>query len=296
MIKYIIRALRLPFITASILPFIFGSLISRENFNPVGFLFGLLAVLFTHLSANLINDYFDSRSGADWKDRNFYGFFGGSKLIQEGVLSAKFYLQASLACAAMALASVILLAVNLQSSFVILIYLLIIILSWQYTAWPLSFSYNYLGELFLFFLFGPAPVMGGYFIQSGIFPDLKSLLMSLPFGFFTVAILFANEVPDFFGDKKSGKHNLVSLAGVERAFSFYYGLLFLGLLSVFTCLARGYLGIIAILSLVVIFPGFKAGQVLKKDYSDKFKLLRSSKITINIQLLAGMILILSLLI
>ncbi|MFA5096893.1 MAG: hypothetical protein WC478_06095, partial [Candidatus Omnitrophota bacterium] len=87
MTKKIIRALRLPFISASILPFVFGSLIARQDFNMLGFTLGLLAVIFTHLSANLINDYFDSKSGVDWRDGNFYGFFGGSKLIQEGALS-----------------------------------------------------------------------------------------------------------------------------------------------------------------------------------------------------------------
>ena len=72
MIKNISRALRLPFITASILPFIFGSLIVRKNFNSAGFTLGLLAAIFTHLSANLINDYFDSRSGVDWLDKNSF--------------------------------------------------------------------------------------------------------------------------------------------------------------------------------------------------------------------------------
>ena len=75
----------LPFLSASVLPFVFGSLIIRDNFNLAGFLLGLVAVMSTHLSANLINDYADSKSGADWQDRSFYGLFGGSKLIQEKV-------------------------------------------------------------------------------------------------------------------------------------------------------------------------------------------------------------------
>ncbi len=296
MVKNIIRALRLPFISASILPFIFGSLIVRKNFNPAAFTLGLLSVIFTHLSANLINDYFDSKSCVDWKERNFYVFFGGSKLIQEGVLGESFYLKAALSCAGVSLFCVLLLALILKSYLVIIIYLLIIILSWQYTALPLSFSYNYLGELFLFFLFGPAPVMGGYFIQTGIFPDLKSFILSLPLGFFTTAILFANEVPDFSGDKKSGKNNLIGLCGVERAFLFYYILISLGLLSVFTGVTLGYLNIIAVFSILIIFPAIRARDILKKDYSDKVALLRSSKLTINIQVLAALILILSLLI
>ena len=77
-IKIIIRALRLPFITASILPFIAGSLLAQDDFSFLMFFLGLLTVVMTHLGANLINDYSDSRSGADWKDNKFYGLFGGS--------------------------------------------------------------------------------------------------------------------------------------------------------------------------------------------------------------------------
>ncbi|MCX5701432.1 MAG: 1,4-dihydroxy-2-naphthoate octaprenyltransferase, partial [Candidatus Omnitrophica bacterium] len=69
MVKNIIRALRLPFLFASVLPFVFGSLIQKHNFNLSGFLWGLIAVIGAHLSANLINDYADSKSGVDWQDR-----------------------------------------------------------------------------------------------------------------------------------------------------------------------------------------------------------------------------------
>ncbi|MDD5255851.1 MAG: hypothetical protein PHR11_07380, partial [Candidatus Omnitrophica bacterium] len=64
----IVRALRLPFISASVLAFVFGSLIERRHFNVAGFFLGLAAAVGLHLGANLINDYADSRSGADWQD------------------------------------------------------------------------------------------------------------------------------------------------------------------------------------------------------------------------------------
>ena len=123
------RALRLPFAGASVLPFLFGSLIEKRNFDFSGFIFGLFVVLFTHLSANLINDYYDSKNGVDWKDRRFYGFFGGSKLIQEGVLPERFYLKGAILCAILALFCVISLAFILRNVFAVFVYLLVIILS-----------------------------------------------------------------------------------------------------------------------------------------------------------------------
>ena len=199
-LKYYIRALRLPFITASLLPFIAGSLAARGDFNLLGFCLGLICVMFTHLSANLINDHADSKSGADWQERAFWGFFGGSKLIQENVLPEAAYIKAAVffACAGTVCAALI--SALLRTLLPLSLYAIILALAWLYSRRPLQFSYNRLGELIVFILFGPVPVMGGYFIQTHCFPSFKSFLLSLPFGFLTTAILFANEVPDFKND------------------------------------------------------------------------------------------------
>lgn len=293
MVGNIVRALRLPFITASILPFIFGSLINRKDFNLPAFFLGLLAVAATHLSANLINDYADSRSGADWKDKNFYGFFGGSKLIQEKVFPESFYLKAAVICIVISFVGLIALAVILKSLFVIGIYILILTLSWQYSAKPLQFSYHRLGELFLFFLFGPALVMGGYYIQTGIFPDFKSFLLSAPFGLLTTAILVANEIPDFLEDRLSVKNTWVSITGQKNAFLLYLSLSLAAYLIIVLCVTRGYIRPLALFSLVLILPALKAASILKKYYSNKSKLVESSKLAIGSQAIASIILILA---
>jgi len=291
MVKNFVRALRLPFLSASILPFIFGSLVTRCNFNYVSFILGLLTVAATHLSANLINDYADSRSGVDWQDRNFYKFFGGSKLIQENVLAEKFYLKAALIFALISSLCVILLSLALQSLSVIWMYLAIIALSWSYSERPLQFSYHRWGEFFIFILFGPVLVMGGYFIQTGIFPDLRSFMLSLPFGFLTTAILFANEVPDFREDKNAGKLTWVSISGPQRAFLIYYLLIILAFLAIIVNILLGYLGIQSALSLAFIIPAHKAAIILKRYPTDKMRLVESSKLTIAVQSLVSLVLI-----
>ena len=294
MVKNLARALRLPFLTASILPFIFGSFIIRGNFNLAGFIFGLISVAFTHLSSNLINDYADSRSGVDYEDKRFYPFFGGSKLIQENVFPEKFYLNAAIFCAVLAFLSVILLAFVLKSTLVISLYLLVIILSWQYSAKPLQSSYHYLGEVFIFFLFGPVLVMGGYFIQANILPDLRSFILSLSSGFITAAILIANEVPDFIGDQRSNKNNLLRLTGLKNGYIIYAALIFLSLSSIVLGVSLRYVNVSALISLLLVIPAFKAAKILKDNNSDKMKLLKSSGITINMQAALSIILILSL--
>jgi len=295
-LQNIIRALRMPFILASILPFVFGSLIVSKHLNLAGFILGVFAVIATHLSANLINDYCDSKSGADWQDRRFFGFFGGSKLIQEGVFSEKFYLSAAFVLGVIALFCIIALAFLIKSFFLVAMYILIITLSWQYTALPLKFSYRYLGEVFIFLFFGPLTVMGGYFIQSGIFPDLKSFILSLPFGFFTTAILFSNEIPNFQDDSAASKLTWVNLFGLKQAYVSYAILIALGFSFIIFGVAIGYLSPLALLSVLLIPMPFKAAVILRKEYSDKTKLVQSSGLTIKLQALIGIVLILGVII
>jgi 1,4-dihydroxy-2-naphthoate octaprenyltransferase len=188
----------------------------------------------------------------------------------------------------------LILSLLLKSFMVLLLYLAIIILSWQYSRKPLQLSYRRLGEIFIFILFGPALVMGGYFIQARIFPDFKSFMLSIPFGLLTTGILFANEVPDFADDKKAGKLTWVSFTG-KKAFILYFLLVFIALLFITLNMSLGYLGPIALFSFLVLFPGLKAAKILKKDFGNKAKLIESSKLTITIQTIVSIILILDML-
>lgn len=293
MLKNLVRAFRLPFLSASVLPFIFGSLILRYDFDLLGFLLGLFAVIATHVSANLMNDYADSKSGADWKDKNFYQFFGGSKLIQENIFSEKFILISAMIAAVIACLCVVFLSLHLQHPIVIIFYFIIIFLSWSYSAKPIQFSYRRCGELLIFILFGPALVMGGYFIQTGIFPDLKSFMLSLPFGFLTTAILFSNEVPDFADDQKAGKKTLVGAWGRERDFLLYYFLSGLAFLSIVVNIFLGYSNAIVLFALGSVILTHKAAMILRKFPSDKMRLTESSRLAILTHVLTSLILIIS---
>ena len=287
----LMRALRLPFITASALPFIFGSLIGHSHFKTATFLFGLTSALSAHLSANLINDFADSVSGADWQDRNFYGFFGGSKLIQEGVFSRQFYFILAASFGLLSFFAALALAVILKSAFVLFIFAAIIILSWAYSAKPLQLSYHRLGEIAIFILFGPALVMGGYFLQTNIFPDIKSFMLSLPFGFLTTAILYANEIPDLQDDVKAGKFTWASVTGAKKAYLAYCALIAFAFLSVILNVGCRFIDPAALISLLLIFIAAKAAAILKNYPDDKKRLVISSQLTIAVHLLVSLILI-----
>lgn len=290
-VQVLVRALRLPFITASVVPFVFGSLIDRRSFNLTGFLLGLTIVSCSHLSANLINDYADSKSGADWKDLRFWGVFGGSKLIQEKVLSAGFYLKAALFFGLVSLIAAVALAALLSNTAILLNFGLVVLLSWSYSCPPLKFSYRRMGEVIIFLLFGPVLAVGGHFIQTGIAIDLKSLFLSVPFGLLVLAILLANEVPDYPQDRAAGKMNWISIIGPEKAYRLYASVVSLAYLCIAVAVSAGFLNILALLSFLFIYPAAKATVILRKYPTDKEKLLVSSKLTIGLQLCLGLCLI-----
>jgi 1,4-dihydroxy-2-naphthoate polyprenyltransferase len=286
-----VRAMRLPFIVASILPFITGSFIKGALFSPVRFLFGLLAVIATHIAANLLNDYADSRSGADWHDKKFYVFFGGSKLIQEGILPERFYRTTAVVFFLFGSFCISCLAFLLRDLAIIGYYLAIVCAGVCYSCGPLRFSYRRVGEIAIFLLFGPALVMGGEYIQTVRFPTLEGALISLPFGFFTAAILYSNELPDYETDTKARKYTWVSLIGPRRAFILYAALQILGYCSIIAGVALGFLHPIALVALVFAMHSLKAAVILKQYPTDKIRLMQSSQLTILVQALVGLVLI-----
>lgn len=279
-ITNLLCAFRFPFISISVSAFIFGSLISRDNFNLLNFFLGLISVVATHLGANLINDYADSKSGVDWLDKETYQFFGGSKLIQKGVFSERFYFQSAIGCFVLALLSVLVLSISLKNIYPIIFYLIILLLGLSYSCKPLQFSYHQMGELIIFLLFGPALVMGGYFIQTKVFPDFKSFMLALPQGILTAAILFANEIPDYQEDRLSGKLNWVYFFGQEKSYLVYLVLIGLAFISIGLNTAFGFLSKNALYAFIFVLPAAKAAAILKKYFNQKAELIQSAKLTI----------------
>jgi len=292
----ILRALRLPFLTASVFPFVFGSLVGSAGLDYLLFMLGLIAVMAMHSSSNLINDYFDSKSGADWQDKKFYGFFGGSKLIQEGIFTESQYFIAAVISAILGLICIAFLSVYLKSLLPLLVYLAVIILGWQYSGLPLKFAYRGLGEVIIFLLFGPALVTGAYFIQRGILPGFESFILSLPFGFLTLAILISNEIADAADDKIAGKHTWVVCLNEKHSYLLYFILILLGFISILYSIYLKFLGIFALAVLFFVPLVIKSGLILKNNFQNKMKLCESSRIAIGLHFKISLILIISLLI
>jgi 1,4-dihydroxy-2-naphthoate octaprenyltransferase len=219
----LILAARPKFLTASAAPVLVGSAIGfavAEIFNWPLFLLALFAAMALHSGANIANDYFDHISGNDWANKNVTPFSGGRRFIQEGILSPRATLLASLFCLALgAMLGIIILLIT-QSIFILAIGLIGLLGGFFYTAPPIKLGYRGIGEFVIAFLFGILPVYGAYYLQTGTI-DAAPLAAACIMGVLIFLVILVNEFPDLAADAAVNKKTLVVLFGVPASVWIY---------------------------------------------------------------------------
>jgi 1,4-dihydroxy-2-naphthoate octaprenyltransferase len=216
----LIRTLRAPFLTASGMPVLLGAFAASWHAGVFAFdrfLLTLGAVLCVHAGANVANDYYDYVTGADTMNPEPTPFSGGSRVIQDGLVSARASLALSIALFAAGLVMGLILNSMIPGNKVILLGSAGILCGFLYSAVPAKLSYRGLGEVVIFIAFGPLTVMGAYLCQAGEL-NLFSFLISIPAGLLVLAILLVNEVLDLEWDSKAGKRTLAVRLGQGRAY------------------------------------------------------------------------------
>lgn len=218
-----LKELRAPFCTASALPVIIGTAIAYKqtgNFDLVLSILALLAAVSIHLGANIANDYFDYRTGNDNLNENPTPFSGGSRMIQNNLLSPKEILTGSLTFLIIGAVLGIAILIMTKSIIVLALGLAGLLGGFFYTAPPLKLGYRTAGEIAIGFLFGILPVYGAYYIQTGTI-DFVPLFPAMIVAVLIFLVIFANEFPDFQADKAVNKKTLVVTLGIKKASSLY---------------------------------------------------------------------------
>ena len=274
-----LAALRLPFLTVSVFPFLTGTLVS-EPIDWIVFTLGLTLVVCTHLSANLINDYSDSKSGADWHDPTHFGLFGGSKIIQQGTLPAQFFLRTASGLTVVSAAIAIALTIMRGDILILIFFLLLHFWGWAYTQPPLKLAYRRLGELTLFVLCGPAVTIGGRYLQTGRLIELPAILVSIPYGFMIAIVLFTNEVPDYPDDIRSGKRTLVSVFRPQNAWLFHLFCTLSIIISVAICTLFGALSPFSLLTIAAAPLAFWAAWIMMRHHDSKPAMIPACILTV----------------
>lgn len=227
MLKEYLVAARPQFLVASLLPVILGTVIGHQRIVEQGgsldwlaFLLALVCILFVHLATNVINDVYDDVNGTDRINRHaITPFTGGSRAIQENVLTRQQMRQWGYLLVALAVASGILLM--LYKGYMVLLFGLAgLFLGVTYSMPPVQLASRGLGELAIILGCGVIPVTGASWLQSGDF-GIAPLLLSVSAGLWITNIIVVNEVPDAQADALSGKRTLAVRFGDKATAGMY---------------------------------------------------------------------------
>jgi len=206
---------------AAVAPVLVGSaaaLYASDEFRWLAFAAVLVGAIFIQIGTNLANDYSDAKRGADTADR-----LGPVRVTSSGLVAPRRVLIATwvafgVACAAgiylAAVAGIEIIAVGVVS----------IAAGVLYTGGPRPYGYAGMGELFVFLFFGLVAVNGSYYVQLERLDPLP-LLLSIPVGFLSTAILVVNNLRDIDTDRRAGKLTLAVRIGRDRTRVLYVALL-----------------------------------------------------------------------
>jgi len=273
---------RLPFLTASVTPVLATAAAAwrTDGTLAVGLAgLALLGIAFIHAGANLANDYFDHLSGADAANRFSTPFSGGSRVIQEGVVSPRAVVAAAAACTAAGAACGFVLWLSTRGYVLLGIGALGIAIGWFYTAPPLRLVHRGLGELTTMLAFGVLPALGTEWVLRGRLTPHVSWV-GLPAGLLVAAILWINEFPDVGADASAGKRTLVVRLGPRRAIAAYGLLLAATYASVAVGVLLGWMPALAGSVALVAPLSWRILRVLRASYADVRALLPGMAATI----------------
>lgn len=201
-----VRAFSLP---VSVLPVLIAVAVrplGQWNWNVL--IVSVLGVALLHAAGNLLNDYFDFHSGVDRKLEGDEARPG--RLLVRGELRPKDVLGQAIVCLLLTIPAGVYL-IWLCGPGLLWFALAGILALYAYTGPPLKLKYRALGELLIFLAFGPILMLGAAYAQTGRL-EATVLLISIPIGLLTTAILVGNNFRDLEEDQAAGIKTLAHFA------------------------------------------------------------------------------------
>ncbi len=284
------RLARLPFLTGTIVPVTLGVVVawvSAKAFDPVLFVVTLLGAMCLHLGTNIINDYFDFRSGCDQINvEGLSPISGGSRVLLEDLIKPRIAYDVALFF--FGVAGVIGIVLSIVAGWGILLLGTVGVISGYF--YVTQFAKRGVGELIVGLNFGPLMVLGSSYVQTrGIVAD--ALIASVPVGLLITAILWINEIPDFAADKAVGKKTLVVRTGRKRAADLFAVIVAAAYLWVVAMVLLRMMPIGSLIVLVTFPLAIKAIGVARRYYDKSPEIIAANISTIRLHMLFGALII-----
>ena len=240
--KWIIGA-RPRTLPAAIAPVAVATALAGNEAAPVAALLALFVSLALQVGVNFANDYSDGIRGTD-SER-----VGPVRLTASGLASAQAVKGAAFISFALAAVAGLALAA-MTTWWLIAVGAAAILAAWGYTGGENPYGYIGLGELFVFIFFGLVATVGSYYVQVERI-TLDSILISIPMGTFSCALLAINNIRDRALDAPAGKKTLAVRLG-DRNARYLFALL----------ISLGYLATLALLEPWILITLFSAPMAI----------------------------------
>jgi 1,4-dihydroxy-2-naphthoate polyprenyltransferase len=221
-------------------------------FNPGYMALALVGLILCHMSVNILNDYYDFKSGVDLKTTKS-PFNGGSGLLPAGIMTSPQVWRYGMACFLLSLPIGIFFCIAtgwelfplLLTGAICILFYTPVILRVHFPEWSPGVG------------LGILPVMGAYFIQTGYY-SITALVASVPSGLLVLNLLLLNEFPDAEADIIAHKKTLPITIGKKKAAVVYSALCILVYLWIIAAVITGMMPSFTLIALLTLPLAFKA--------------------------------------
>jgi len=287
-----LQMLRAPFFSSILAPLGVGTLVAvlvGGHFSFFGLVFVLLMGLGLHSATNVYNDIYDTLQGADPGNPHRNEFSGGSGVLvrhPELLPTMTNLARGGLLIAFIATIGLFLVVPTALRITLVGLFLLSAFFAKFYTASPFRLAYRGLGEISVWFAFGPMAVLVGA-VSQGVGFEREVLLFMAPTGLSTLSILWIGQMIDFAADEGAGKRGAVIRMGTARA---RYGYLLVQCALVVNVVAAAlflpstgpFVGLV-LLPYAALFP--KIWKIVSSGHSDPDKLKPAAGLNVLLHLM-----------
>jgi 1,4-dihydroxy-2-naphthoate octaprenyltransferase len=260
----------------------------NDLFNLPYFALAFLGGVCAHLGTNVANDYYDHKSGNDEVNREFVRpFSGGSRTIQQGLLTPREVLGGALLFFAIAVSIGVYLSL-MNGPIVLVLALVGLVSGFFYTAPPFNWASKGAGEALVGVNFGALMTLGSFYLQTQML-SLEPVVAAIPVSLLIAAVLFINEFPDYAADKAVGKRTLVVRLGRDKAVYGYAIIVFSAYASILLSVLFGIMPAYTLLALMPLPLAVEAVRHASKFHSESLKLVPVNATTITLHLMTSLL-------
>ena len=280
--KWVLGA-RVRTLPAAVAPVLVGtSFAPKINWINAGL--ALIVSLSLQIAVNFSNDYSDGIRGTDANR------VGPTRLVATGLATAKAVRTAAFLSFAIACLAGTLLSLN-TTLWLILVGVISVLAAWGYTGGKRPYGYLGFGEFSVFIFFGLVATIGSYYVQTQQI-NWQIVLLSIPVGSLSCAILVINNLRDRPLDEMAGKQTLAVKLGDQKTRFFYGFLLLITQLSVLLAIGINKQIALALICLPLVYKVLM--QVLRGAKGEELIAVLGK--TARVQLITAMLISVALLI